>query len=54
MDLLESPSFGNDLVILQTVVDEVKHKSLPLFNRLNALIADESRRVWTFANEACL
>lgn len=52
MDLLEHAAFGADIIILQTVLDEVKHRSLPLFNRLRALIGEEDRRVWLFYNEA--
>lgn len=52
MDLLEHGSFGGDIIVLQTVLEEVRHRSLPLFNRLQALIADEERRIWLFYNEA--
>ncbi|GAA95499.1 uncharacterized protein L969DRAFT_101606 [Mixia osmundae IAM 14324] len=52
MDLLESSHFGQDIILLQTVIDETRHRSLPLYNRLRALIADEDRRVYTFWNEA--
>lgn len=54
MDLLESEAFGADIVVLQTVLEEVRNRSLPLYNRLNALVAESGRRVWSFANEACL
>jgi exosome complex exonuclease DIS3/RRP44 len=52
MDLLEHAAFGADIIILQTVLEEVKHRSLPLYNRLRALIAEEERRIWLFYNEA--
>ena len=52
MDLLEATDFGADIIILQTVLDEVRHRSLPLYNRLNTLIADEARRIYVFSNEA--
>ena len=54
MDLLEAEAFGADIVMLQTVLEEVRNRSLPLYNRLNALVAESGRRVWSFANEACL
>lgn len=50
MDLIENPSF-TDVIVLQTVVDEVRHRSLPLFNRLKNLIADPDRRFWVFYND---
>lgn len=52
MDLLEAADFGADIIILQTVLDEVRHRSLPLYNRLNVLIGDEARRCYVFSNEA--
>ena len=52
MDLLEHAQFGQDIIVLQTVLEEVRHRSLPLFNRLRALIAEEERRIWLFYNEA--
>ncbi|EGF98200.1 uncharacterized protein MELLADRAFT_54248 [Melampsora larici-populina 98AG31] len=59
IDLLESSAFGSDLIIPQTVFDEVRHRSLPIFNRLKALIneTDQSGRYargWVFWNEAHL
>ncbi|PWY99671.1 putative DIS3 3`-5` exoribonuclease required for 3` end formation of 5.8S rRNA [Testicularia cyperi] len=50
MDLIENPSF-TDVIVLQTVIDEVRHRSLPLFNRLKNLIADPDRRFWVFYND---
>ncbi len=50
MDLIENPSF-TDVIVLQTVADEVRHRSLPLFNRLKNLIADPDRRFWVFYND---
>jgi exosome complex exonuclease DIS3/RRP44 len=51
MDLLESVLFTPPLLILQTVIEEVRHRSLPLYNRLKALIKMEEKRVWVFYNE---
>jgi exosome complex exonuclease DIS3/RRP44 len=57
MDLLESshgsssgPSFTN-VIILQTVLDEVRHRSLPLYNRLFALIREPERHWWIYWND---
>ena len=53
MDLLTSPLLATlPIIVLQTVLDEVRHRSLPLFNRLKQLIGDEDRLVWVFWNEA--
>lgn len=52
MDVLEAKEFGADVIVLQTVLDEVRHRSLPLFNRLQALLADDVRRFSLFSNEA--
>jgi exosome complex exonuclease DIS3/RRP44 len=57
MDLLESnlgdtssPPFTN-VIILQTVLDEVRHRSLPLYNRLFALIREPERHWWIYWND---
>ncbi|TNY22818.1 mitotic control protein dis3 [Rhodotorula diobovata] len=61
-DLLASPLFPAPLLIAQTVLDEVRHRSLPLFNKLRTLIDDDydlpgdsptkMKRGWTVWNEA--
>ncbi|KAJ8508878.1 hypothetical protein ONZ45_g8881 [Pleurotus djamor] len=51
MDLLESPLFRAPLIVLQTVMEEVRHRSLPLYNRLRNLIHGEDKPVWVFYNE---
>ncbi|KAI5477272.1 exosome complex exonuclease DIS3/RRP44 [Pseudohyphozyma bogoriensis] len=57
LDLLSHPSFPLPLLVPQTVLDEVRHRSLPLFNRLKALIEEElpggaGKRGWVSWNEA--
>jgi exosome complex exonuclease DIS3/RRP44 len=56
MDLLEAAAFAPPLILLQTVAEEVRHRSLPLHNRLRALAGADDRRVWSFYNEfrACI
>lgn len=59
IDLLESATFGSDLIIPQTVLDEVRHRSLPIFNRLKSLVNETDRsgrysRGWVFWNESHL
>ncbi|GAA5900898.1 hypothetical protein JCM6882_005970, partial [Rhodosporidiobolus microsporus] len=61
-DLLSSPSFPAPLLVAQTVLDEVRHRSLPLYNKLRTLVDDEfvvpgergrkMKRGWTVWNEA--
>ncbi|KAG8780762.1 exosome catalytic subunit dis3 [Serendipita sp. 397] len=53
MDLVESPLFDAPLVILQTVLDEVRHRSIPLYNRLKNLLRADDKRVFVFYNEYC-
>lgn len=51
MDLIESNLFTPPIILLQTVIEEVRHRSLPLYNRLKAVIKTEEKRVWVFYNE---
>ncbi|KAF8714246.1 hypothetical protein AX14_012862 [Amanita brunnescens Koide BX004] len=51
MDLLESTLFAPPIILLQTVLEEVRHRSLPLYNRLKALTKSDEKRVWVFYNE---
>lgn len=51
MDLMESSLFNPPIILLQTVIEEVRHRSLPLYNRLKAIIKMEEKRVWVFYNE---
>ncbi|CAL1698566.1 unnamed protein product [Somion occarium] len=51
MDLMESNSFNPHIVLLQTVMEEVRHRSLPLFNRLKGLVKAEDKNIWVFYNE---
>ncbi|OCH86604.1 RNB-domain-containing protein, partial [Obba rivulosa] len=51
MDLMESPLFSPPIILLQTVMEEVRHRSLPLYNRLNALVKADDKRIWVFYNE---
>jgi len=51
MDLLESNLFSPPILLLQTVIDEVRHRSLPLYNRLKALIESEDKNIFVFYNE---
>ncbi|KAL4256641.1 hypothetical protein AB1N83_008444 [Pleurotus pulmonarius] len=48
MDLLESSLFRAPIIVLQTVMEEIRH---PLFNRLRRLIHDDEKKIWVFYNE---
>ncbi|KAF8442330.1 RNB-domain-containing protein [Boletus edulis BED1] len=51
MDLMESPSFTPPIILLQTVLEEVRHRSLPLYNRLKTLVKADDKKFWVFYNE---
>ncbi|OSD00737.1 RNB-domain-containing protein [Trametes coccinea BRFM310] len=51
MDLMESPLFSPPIILLQTVMEEVRHRSLPLYNRLKALVKSDDKKIWIFYNE---
>ena len=40
-----------NVILLQTVLAEVKHRDIGIFNRLQAILRDESRHFFLFANE---
>uniref|UniRef100_A0A3Q2Z4C4 Protein DIS3 homolog n=1 Tax=Hippocampus comes TaxID=109280 RepID=A0A3Q2Z4C4_HIPCM len=50
IDVLEDPVICN-VVILQTVLQEVRHRSAPVYKRLKDLIHEEERHFYTFTNE---
>ncbi|CAA7262309.1 unnamed protein product [Cyclocybe aegerita] len=51
MDLIESPLFTPPIILLQTVIEEIRHRSLPLYNRLKALTRMDDKKIWIFYNE---
>ncbi|ETN39021.1 uncharacterized protein HMPREF1541_07063 [Cyphellophora europaea CBS 101466] len=51
MDLFEEASHFHDVIVLQTVLEELRNRSLPLFNRLMALIKSDEKRFYLFFNE---
>ncbi|KAJ8597115.1 RNB-domain-containing protein [Rhizopogon salebrosus TDB-379] len=51
MDLIESSYFTTPIIVLQTVMEEVRHRSLPLYSRLKALTTTDEQKVWVFYNE---
>ncbi|CAI6247635.1 unnamed protein product [Periconia digitata] len=51
MDLFEVETAFHDVIVLQTVLEEVKNRSLPLYHRLVALTKNEGKRFYVFFNE---
>lgn len=51
MDLFEQSSAFYDVVILQIVLEELRNRSLPLYNRLIGLTKSEDKRFYVFFNE---
>lgn len=51
MDLFEHTGAFYDVIVLQTVLEELKNQSLPLYNRLLSLIKTDEKRFYLFFNE---
>jgi len=51
MDLFEVDSAFYDVIVLQTVLEEVKNRSLPLYHRLVSLTKNEDKRFYVFFND---
>ncbi|KAK4872641.1 hypothetical protein RN001_014670 [Aquatica leii] len=49
MDLLEESTISN-VIILNTVIEEVQHRSLPIYKRLISIVENSSRMFYVFAN----
>ncbi|KAL2912650.1 exosome catalytic subunit dis3 [Polyrhizophydium stewartii] len=50
IDVMEHAAFV-DVIVLQTVLEELRHRSLPVYNRVRALTAEPARRFFVFCNE---
>lgn len=50
IDLMENSALTN-IIVLQTVLEEVKHQSMNIYKRIREVIADESRHIYVFSNE---
>lgn len=50
MDVLEEPILAN-VIILHTVLQEVKHRSLPTYKRLHSVIENPTRHFYIFTND---
>ena len=51
MDLFEQASGFYDVIILQTVLEELRNRSLPLYNRLIGLTKSEDKHFYVFFND---
>jgi exosome complex exonuclease DIS3/RRP44 len=51
LDLFEQTSAFYDVIILQTVLEELQNRSLPLYNRLIGLTKSEDKRFYVFFND---
>lgn len=50
IDVFEEETI-KDVIVLQTVLDEVKHKSAAVYKRLRDILINPARRFYTFVNE---
>ncbi|KAM9804414.1 exosome complex exonuclease RRP44 [Neosynchiropus ocellatus] len=50
IDILEDPVLRN-VIILQTVLQEVRHRSAPVYKRLKDIIHEKEKHFYTFTNE---
>ncbi|KAF5909272.1 exosome complex exonuclease RRP44, partial [Clarias magur] len=50
IDILEDPVIRN-VIILQTVLQEVRHRSAPVYKRIKDAIHDKEKHFYTFTNE---
>jgi len=50
IDALEAEGFNN-VIVLQTVLDEIRHRSSPIYKRLRDIIANPDRNFLMFVNE---
>ncbi|KAI9683166.1 MAG: exosome catalytic subunit dis3 [Trizodia sp. TS-e1964] len=51
LDVFEDPNSFQDVVVLQTVLEELSNRSLPLYHRIAALTKNETKRFYVFCNE---
>lgn len=50
IDVFEEETIKN-VIVLQTVLDEVKHKSASIYKRLRDILMNPERKFYTFVNE---
>ncbi|CAL1543487.1 unnamed protein product [Lymnaea stagnalis] len=50
IDILEDPSVKN-VIILQTVLDEIRHRSAPVYKRVKDILGNSQKHFYTYCNE---
>ncbi|KAG7467108.1 hypothetical protein MATL_G00149770 [Megalops atlanticus] len=50
IDILEDPLIRN-VIILQTVLQEIRHRSAPVYKRIKDVVHDKEKHFYTFTNE---
>jgi exosome complex exonuclease DIS3/RRP44 len=50
MDLFETSSFTG-IILLQTVLDELRNRSLPLYNRIRVMAKTDDKGMYIFHND---
>ncbi|XP_071174781.1 exosome complex exonuclease RRP44-like isoform X2 [Mytilus edulis] len=50
IDVVEDPSIQN-VIVLQTVLEEIRHRSAPAYKRVKDFIANPDKHFYTFCNE---
>ncbi|XP_062581168.1 exosome complex exonuclease RRP44-like [Saccostrea cucullata] len=50
IDVVEDPRIRN-VIILQTVLEEVRHRSLPIYKRLRDILCNPDKHFYSFCNE---
>ncbi|XP_076802631.1 exosome complex exonuclease RRP44-like [Clavelina lepadiformis] len=53
MDVIEHPCIKN-VIILQTVLREVRHRSSPVYKRLSSILENPDKKFFVFTNEHCI
>lgn len=51
IDLLENPDCCYDVIVPQTVLEETRNRSLPIYTRLRSLVSGHEKRFYVFHNE---
>lgn len=50
IDILEHEAISN-VIVLQTTLEELRHRSLAIYNRVRALISEPDKKFYVFSNE---
>ncbi|BFZ57653.1 exosome catalytic subunit dis3 [Savitreella phatthalungensis] len=53
IDVMEQSNCFRDVIVLQTVLDELRNKNMGLYERLRRLVQDNDKRFVVFYNEIC-